>query len=193
VSERTQDEHAVDRADGTPGGTSAGPATTRTAVLAVVGTLVTLALIGLVVALAVLWVRYDDLKDQRDDHAADLEEARGVAYDAALDMSTWDHRTVDADFAWVQEYGTEEFQSVMDEETLAQTKSVIRETRQRAEAEVVRIAAERNEDGTITVLAFVNQRVTVGSQEPAAEGIRLEMEMVEEDGEWRLQEASPYH
>lgn len=193
MSERTQDEHAVDRADGTPGGTSTGPATTRTAVLAVVGTLVTLALIGLVVALAVLWVRYDDLKDQRDDHAADLEEARGVAYDAALDMSTWDHRTVDADFAWVQEYGTEEFQSVMDEETLAQTKSVIRETRQRAEAEVVRIAAERNEDGTITVLAFVNQRVTVGSQEPAAEGIRLEMEMVEEDGEWRLQEASPYH
>lgn len=157
------------------------------------GTLVSLALVALVVALVALWLRYDDLREQRDDHAADLSQAREVAYDAALDMSTWDHRTVDQDFAWVQEYGTEEFQSVMDEETLAQTKSAIRETRQRAEAEVVRIAAERNEDDTITVLAFVNQRVTVGSEPPAAEGIRLEMEMVEQDGEWRLQEASPYH
>lgn len=177
--------------DGTT--TKPGPATGRTAVLAVLGTLASLALVGLVVALVVVWVRYDDLRDERADQAADLEEARGVAYDAALDMSTWDHRTVDQDFAWVQEYGTEEFQSVMNEETLAATKSTIRETRQRAESEVVRIAAERNEDDTITVLAFVNQRVTVGSEPPAAEGIRLEMEMVEEEGEWRLQEASPYH
>lgn len=160
--------------------------TARTTVLAVVGTLVALSLIGLVTALVVVLVKYDRVKDDAAQQRAEVRAAREAAYDLVLDMTQYSYDSLEQDFAWYEEDTTAAFRETF---KVADTVETARELRVQANGDVSRIAAERNDDGTVTVLAFVDQSVKAGSQEPSLLLTRLELTMVEQDGRWLADDA----
>jgi len=181
VSESTQDDGRAQAASGTT--------TARTALLAVAGTVVGLALIGLVVALVVVLVRYNDVKDDAQRERAAVRDAREAAYDIAVDMSTYSYRSIEQDFAWFDERTTDDFQETFGP-SVEDSRSAAEEFEIQAKAKVGRIAAERNEDGTVTVLAFVDQSIKAGDRKPNLALARLEITMVERESEWLADDAT---
>lgn len=115
-------------------------------------------------------------------------EAQTAAEAAVTRMTTYSWRTVDDDFGWVDEVGTEAFQSYFAGAS-AGVKQVVTATRATATGTVVD-AAPRVVDAThVTVLLFVDQEIRSAQQKGAKiDQPRVSMDMLLVDGEWLVDE-----
>ncbi len=159
--------------------TNRRPATRSRAVTLVVLSLI----VGLVVALALLW-RHTRRLEETEALAVAEREATQVASDIAVAMTTYDHRTLDQDFSWVEEDGTDSF-----EETFAAStrplRGLIKKTRANAEGTVTDAAGTAEDEEHVRVILFVDQVIERGvDQQRTGESSRVVMEMVDQDGRW---------
>lgn len=148
-------------------------------------TLAALLAVALIVTLAgllLLWRHADGLAEAEALATAEQEATR-AATDVAVAMTTYDHRSLEEDFAWIEEDGTAEFEDTF----LASTRPIrglIRKTRATAEGRVTDAAGTADDPGRVTVLLFVDQVIERPGQEPTAESTRVVMHMVDQDGRW---------
>jgi Mce-associated membrane protein len=144
---------------------------------------VALVLAAAAAGVLVLWRHADGLAESRARVTAE-REATQAASAVAVAMTTYDHRALEDDFAWVEEDGTDSFEETF----LASTRPVrelIREQRATAEGEVTDAAGTAEDEDHVTVLLFVDQVIErAGEPEPAVESTRVVMEMVRQDGRW---------
>lgn len=153
-------------------------------------TLMLVAALGIaLIAVVMLWRDRDELMD-RVEQAEDAPSssvaaaAATAARDAVIRMTTYDHRTVDEDFSWVDDAGTEEFQQTF---SAASTDAIelIKGFKSSAKGTVIDAAATVVNADHVKVLLFVDQELKApGQPEPKLEESRVIMQMVLEGGRW---------
>ena len=152
-----------------------------------VAALLAVALAGALVAVGLLWRAEHE---QRQDVAANSAlidagaEARAAAERAAVAMSTYDYRTVEEDFAWVDTAATEEFKARFSEISLPSI-NLVKTLESSAKGEVVDSGVVVEDATHVKVVLFVDQRITgkaEGTSEP--DQSRVTMHMVEQGGVW---------
>ncbi|MCX6395945.1 MAG: hypothetical protein NTV23_05625 [Propionibacteriales bacterium] len=118
---------------------------------------------------------------------ADAEKA---ARAAAINLTTYDYRTLDTDFDWVVVAGTEAFRARY-AEVSAPTKRYVAEFKVRAEGSVDQAAATAQDADHVTVLLFVDQTLTTaaGSERQLANP-RVRMQMVRSGGRWLVDDVA---
>ncbi len=150
--------------------------------MVVVGVVVVLAL---VVTSVLLWRRADRLEESEALEQAETE-ATTVASDIAVSMTSYDHRSLEEDFAWVDEDGTDDFEETFSTSTRA-LRGIIEKSRATAEGTVTDAAGTAEDPDHVRVIMFVDQRtVTRVGTTPrrSGESSRVVMQMVREDGRW---------
>jgi Mce-associated membrane protein len=157
---------------------------------ALVGALA-VALVASLVAVVLLWRD----RDEADDRAADSAElvdasvaAEKVAREAVTRMTTYSFGTVDKDFAWAEEVGTDRFQENFAGAAEAAI-TYIKSLKATAVGEVVESAATAIDTDHVKVLLFVDQEIR--SQEEKGTRLdqpRVTMQMVREEGLWLVDE-----
>jgi len=115
---------------------------------------------------------------------ADLAAAEESARDLLVDMTTYDFRELDDEYAWLDRLTDADLRARM-EERVADIGEVITAGKVTARGTVERSAYRANEDGSVTVIAFVRQRITDRSND----GRKLEeqwatLTMVRDAGDW---------
>lgn len=185
VSDPTSDASAggVRPVEGGPGQPGAGRS--RLVLILVV------LLVAALAAVALLGWQYLSLREDRAlaDAAA---EATDVAERVVTEMTTYDHATVEEDFAWVSEVGTPRFERDQ-EATSAPLIPIIKRTKAQAEGTVQRSAATAVSEDEVTVLLFVDQVLgREGTEQTNVDRTRVEMTMVRSDGTWLVDEIQLY-
>ncbi len=150
-------------------------------------------LVVAVVGVVVLWVDRDGADGDQPTSASEASavelaragaDATSAAEAAVTRMTTYSWRTVDDDFGWVDEVGTDAFQSYFAGAS-AGVKQVVTATKATATGTVVD-AAPRVVDAThVTVLLFVDQEIRSAQQKGAKiDQPRVSMDMLLVDGAW---------
>ncbi|MGA8256216.1 MAG: hypothetical protein WB767_06530 [Nocardioides sp.] len=156
--------------------------------------------IGLVVALTASLIGVTVLWLDRDETVAPLSappsltsvenDAELAARAAVEQMTTYDYRTVDDDFTWVEDAGTEQFQTYF-EDAGADSKRVIEALKATATGTVVDSAATAIDATHVKVLLFVDQEISAAKQNGAKlDQPRVTMQMVLQDGRWLVDEVA---
>lgn len=149
--------------------------------------LLTVGLVGALVAVGLLWRAEHEQRHDAAANAALIEagaEARAAAEQAAVAMTTYDYRTVEEDFAWVDTAATEEFKAHFTEISLPSI-NLIKTLEASAKGEVVDSGVEAEDATHVKVVLFVDQRITgeaEGTSEP--DQSRVTMHMVAQGGVW---------
>lgn len=152
----------------------------RTRVL-VVG--VVLALVAALVAGALLWRQNDRLAEVDRLAQAETEATRAAAA-IAVEMTSYDHETVEEDFAWIEEDGTSGFQETFSESTEPIRELIVR-TRATAEGTVTDAAGTAEDADHVEVLLFVDQVLErEGDEESSVDSSRVVMQMVRQGDRW---------
>ncbi len=151
------------------------------------------------VALAFVWREWDQASDRSDDvgHAIDVladpaDEAEAAGRNAAVKMTTYDYQSLEEDFAWIDQIGTEEFRKDF---ALASkpVQRAIRLTRTQAQGEVLASAVRLDDATHATVVLFVDQLlVDRSSNRPKLDTIRLQIELVNDDDRWLVDQIEPF-
>jgi Mce-associated membrane protein len=143
-----------------------------------------LALVAALVGVVLLWRQYASDQD-REQAAAAAEKA---ARSAVTEMTTYDYRTVDDDFGWVDDAGTENFQSYFAGVSKPAIR-FIRSVKASATGDVVDSAAVYEDDEHVRVLLFVDQKITSqGHRDAKLDQPRVTMHMVLQHGDWLVDE-----
>lgn len=118
------------------------------------------------------------------------DAATDAAREIATQMFTYDHRTVDADLAAVRERLTDPALAEFVEQSMPAVASSAKQQEASVYATVAAAAPiEVADAGDVTVLVMLNRMVsTKESPEAASSASRLNLQMVEVDGEWKLRE-----
>lgn len=115
-------------------------------------------------------------------------DAEAAARVAIVEMTTYDWRTVDDDFAWVDDAGTEKFQAFFTD-AAGSTKRLIRSLQITSEGTVVESAPDVRDATHVRVLLFVDQEIRAKRQRgERIDQPRVVMEMVLVDGRWLADE-----
>ncbi|MCD0450268.1 hypothetical protein LO762_13850 [Actinocorallia sp. API 0066] len=144
-------------------------------VLVVLGALV----VALGVSTGLLWSNTRGTLSQDQ-----IDKAVRTAASTAQHISSWDYRTIKQDVAVVLDETTGDFHKAYEAsaEKLLQTapeqQAVTVGLTSKAGVEAVR------DDGSVTVLVFLNQQTTSKDADPHIEQHRLRLTMVEKDGLW---------
>jgi Mce-associated membrane protein len=156
----------------------------------VVGVLA-VALVASLVAVVLLWRARDDADDRADraqtllDASLDAEQA---ARDAVIRMTTYDYRSVDEDFSWIDDAGTDKFQENFTD-AAKPVIAYIRSVKATAKGTVVDSAATAADAHHVKVLLYVDQRISSrGTKKSDLDQPRITMQMVRQDGEWLVDE-----
>lgn len=111
-------------------------------------------------------------------------DAEAAAKAAVVRMTTYDWRTVDDDFAWVDDAGTDNFKSYFAAAS-ADSRQVITTLKASATGVVVDSAPKVVDETHVTVLLFVDQEIRAAKQKGTKiDQPRVAMDMVLQDGEW---------
>jgi len=152
-----------------------------------VAALLAVALAGALVAVGLLWQAEHEQRQDVAANAALIEagaEAREAAERAAVAMSTYDYRTVEEDFAWVDTAATEEFKARFSAISLPSI-NLVKTFQSKALGEVVDSGVVVEDATHVKVVLFVDQRITgkaEGTSEP--DQSRVTMHLVEQGGVW---------
>ena len=142
------------------------------------------ALIAALVGLGLVWQAWDHQRDL-DDAGRDAQRA---ARAAAVAMTSYDYRTADKDFGWVDTAGTAKFRTQYAEVSAPIRQLVVR-TKAHAEGSVVQSAVRVRDDRHATVLLFVDQVLTSeGSADREVDQPRVVMTMVRQGSRWLVDE-----
>ena len=159
-----------------PSDGTAGPARW---VLGVLGVL----LVAALVAVGLLWQQNRELAAARDLEDAE-QDATSAASRIAVSMTSYDHRTLEEDFAWIEQDGTGDFEATFSEST-EPIRRLIERTEARAEGTVTEAAGDAEDVDHVTVVLFVDQRLRrAGDRRDAVDSSRVVMEMVREGDAW---------
>lgn len=149
------------------------------------------ALVASLVVVVLLWRDRDDADDRATraetllDASLDAEKA---ARAAVVRMTTYSFRTVDDDFSWIDDAGTDKFQDNFTDAAkpvIAYIKSV----KASAEGTVVDSAATAADADHVKVLLFVDQEISTPDSDKAdLDQPRITMQMVRQDGDWLVDE-----
>lgn len=159
-----------------------GPATpkqtgTRLKFLTIV---LSVALVASLVGVTLLWREHADDQARQEAGVAAEKAARS----AVIKMTTYDYRTVDDDFAWVKDAGTDAFQTYFAGASKDAIK-FIKAVQATAQGSVVESAASVEDDEHVRVLLFVDQEITSkGQQDSKVDQPRVTMHMVLEGDHW---------
>lgn len=150
-----------------------------------------LALVASLVAVVLLWRDRDDAEGRADASSALVEaalEAEQAARDAVTRMTSYSFRTVEEDFDWVAEAGTERFQENFAEAAKAAI-AYVKSLKATAVGTVMDSAATAADADHVKVLLFVDQEIrSQGETGSRLDQPRVTMQMVQQDGEWLVDE-----
>ena len=150
----------------------------RTGLLVLVALLVTA-----LVAVVVLWRENADLTDSQDLAVAE-QTATEEASRIAVAMTTYDYRSVEKDFAWIDEDGTDRFQDTFSESTKP-IRQLVTRTRATATGKVSDAAGTAEDPDHVEVLLFVDQVLKrSGDSRSSVDSNRVVMQMVYRGGRW---------
>jgi Mce-associated membrane protein len=136
-----------------------------------------------VVAGVLLWQRNADLSERQEVLTAERDATREASR-IAVSMTSYDHRTVEEDFAWIEDDGTADFQDTFSESTEPIRKLIVR-TGATATGKVSDAAGTAEDADHVEVLLFVDQQLKrEGDSRPTVDSNRVVMQMVREDGRW---------
>ena len=159
---------------------------TRTRLL--VGGLI-LALVASLVAVVLLWRDRDDANDRADDSARLVDAsiaAEKAAREVVTRMTTYSFRTVEDDFSWVDQAGTENFRKNFE---AAGSIAAIKTLKAKAVGTVVDSAANAADADHVKVLLFVKQRIRAeGARGIKTDEPRVTLQMVRVDQRWLVDE-----
>lgn len=173
-------------------GESADAAAVRPYRLAVVVLLVLVLVAGFVA----VWLvsRTNDAEDDLADAQAELETyragpaARDAAEEILLEMTSYDYREIDEEYAWLDRISDDELRTRF-ENQVPKLKKVIRRSKAVAEGEIVQSAYNTIDGSTATVLAFVRQRLTdATNRQPVIEEQWTTLELERDGDEWLIKE-----
>lgn len=145
------------------------------------------ALMVALLACGLLWKANSDHEAEATDRAALIQagvDAKAAAEQAATAMTTYDYRTADEDFAWVDAAATEAFREKFGK--IAQPSiDLIKSLQSSASGQVIDSGVEVADATHVKVVLFVDQRIT-GQREgtSAPDQSRITMQMVEQGGVW---------
>ena len=140
-------------------------------------------LVAALVAVALLWRQNAELTGDRDLAAAE-HDATKAASRIATSMTSYDYRTVDEDFAWIDEDGTSSFQKTFSQSTKP-IRQLITRTRATATGKVSDAAGTADDVDHVEVLLFVDQELKrVGDAKSSVDSNRVVMQMVRRGGRW---------
>ena len=142
---------------------------------------------SLAVALAALLLGRPDVERIEADRASALDAAR----ERTLQLTTYDHRTLDEDFGAVLATATGEFEKEY-RDTTAQLRMTFERTQAVAVADVVAAgleSADLDADGSQRAVAVVavDQVITTTGAAPRTERNRLRMELVRPQDTWLVE------
>ena len=145
------------------------------------------ALVVLLVVAAVtaglLWRQNSDLRERQDVAVAETAATKEASR-IAVAMTSYDHRTVEEDFAWIEEDGTSTFQEKFGESTKPIRQLILR-TQATATGKVSDAAGNAEDAEHVEVLLFVDQQLQrAGDDEATVDSNRVVMQMVLRDGRW---------
>lgn len=110
--------------------------------------------------------------------------ATKAAKKAMESMVTYDYRTVDKDFQWVETAGTKGFQKYFTDAS-TKSKQLIIKLQATAEGSVIDAAAKPGTTSKVEVLMFVDQLIkSKDDPEGKLDQTRVAMWMVKQDGHW---------
>lgn len=145
-----------------------------------------IAVLTAAVALTVWALVRDPGTEPADDAAtlSDLEAADESARALLVDMTTYDYRELEDEYGWLDQLTNAELRAQM-EERVADIEKVVRVGKVTAKGSVERSGYRANDNGSVTVIAFVRQQITDRSNE----GRKLEeqwatLTMVDDGGDW---------
>lgn len=139
-----------------------------------------------VVALTLVTLAWRHERDLRDAGSA----AEKAARTAVVEMTTYDYKSLDHDFAWVDDAGTTKFREHFAKAT-APLKTLVTAEKASAQGSVVASAAHVQDTSHVTVLLFVDQTLTKpGQTQRSLDQPRVEMTMVEQGGRWLVDDVS---
>jgi len=146
------------------------------------------------IAVVVLWRDRQDLVDRveqaEDAHSSAAPAAEEAARDAVTRMTTYDFRTVDEDFSWVDDAGTDEFQKTFSS-AADDAIEMIKGLKSSAVGTVVDSAATVEDANHVKVLLFVDQELMAeGQRKPVIEESRVTMHMVREHDRWLVDQVA---
>jgi len=149
------------------------------------------ALIASVVALVLVWRDRGEAEDHIDSAYALVDAsvaAEKVARDAVTRMTTYSYRSIEDDFAWVDEVGTERFQENF-AGAVEDSVTYIKSLKAQAVGTVIDSSATAADADHVKVLLFVDQKIRSEQEtRPGLDQPRVTMQMVREDGEWLVDE-----
>ncbi|GAB2759882.1 hypothetical protein GCM10027020_10410 [Nocardioides salsibiostraticola] len=117
-------------------------------------------------------------------------DAQVAAEAAVVQMTTYDYRTVDSDFEWVDNAGTDTFQENF-QEASADAVTIITELQASARGTVIAAAPQVTDEEHVAVLLFVDQEITsVGEDSSKIDQPRVTMEMVLDGDRWLVDAVS---
>jgi Mce-associated membrane protein len=149
------------------------------------------ALVASLVTVVLLWRDRDDAEDRasRSEALVDAElAAEGAARAAVTRMTTYDFRTVEDDFSWIDEAGTDKFRTTFTD-AARPVIAYIRSVKATAEGTVVDSAATAADPDHVKVLLYVDQQIRSRGRKGAdVDQPRITMQMVRQGGEWLVDE-----
>ncbi|WP_332643714.1 hypothetical protein [Aeromicrobium sp.] len=140
-------------------------------------------ILGIIVAALVVALAFVLLRGGDDDSSAG-SEALEAATTAAVDLTTYDHTHLDRDFAWVKDGATSSFAKEY-AATNEPLRDIITKLKADAVGTVVEASATVEDFEHVTVLLFVDQTITNGTDaKTRTERNRVVMSMVKRGGAW---------
>lgn len=118
------------------------------------------------------------------DTSGEEAEALATARRSAVSMTSYDHATLDRDFAWVDTAATQSFAQGY-RAANEPLRGVITDLEATARGSVSAAAATAVGPGEVTVVMFVDQQISNASDgSTRSDESRVVMSMVERDGRW---------
>lgn len=149
------------------------------------------ALVVALVAVVLLWRDRDDAGERADRAETLLDaslEAEEAARAAVTRMTTYDFRTVEDDFSWIDDAGTDKFQQNFTD-AAEPVVAYIKRVKASAEGTVVDSAATAADADHVKVLLYVDQQIrSRGTQGYDLDQPRITMQMVRSGDEWLVDE-----
>jgi Mce-associated membrane protein len=126
----------------------------------------------------------EDRADAAEEETAAVEAAHEAARDLLVDMTSYDYQDLDEVYDWIDRLTNADLKAKMtaNEEDFKKVVTIARAT---AEGEVVDSAYRANEDGSVTVIAYIRQEI----RDAEHEGFKTDekwatLVLVEDGGTW---------
>ncbi|HSV41192.1 MAG TPA: hypothetical protein VLI04_20695 [Nocardioidaceae bacterium] len=143
------------------------------------GLLPLLVVAALLIALVLVWLKLQDRQGLVD--ASEEAEAAGRA--AVTHMLTYNYETLDEDFAWVEQDGTDAFAEAF-QASVADVKEIAGATSAVSTATIVRSAVHLEDGDSATLIVVADSEISKATGLPIKERWFVSLEMVRNDGRW---------